>query len=168
MNIYYINLIFLQWSFFIFDATNFNKVRFTRTWSDLERVVTSADHTNIPDNSNFNFTLYRQYGTHCATKEQKNVIFNRIISTCEMNGNLVPIAIVQCIFKNSVEIPLCSKPHGNSKQDNRPYFRTDPETLEVINSEAFEAKPKKKYIKSSTIPAVDYWSLKVFPKNPET
>ena len=87
---------------------------------------------------------------------RKNVIFNRIISTCEMNGNLVPIAIVQCIFKNSVEIPLCSKPHGNSKQDNRPYFRTDPETLEVINSEAFEAKPKKKYIKSSTIPAVDY------------
>jgi len=64
-----------------------------------------------------------------------------------MNGNLVPIAIVQYIFKNSVEIPLCSKPHGNSKQDNRPYFRTDPETLEVIKSEAFEAKPKKVYQK---------------------
>ena len=56
----------------------------------------------IPDNSNFNVTLYRQYGTHCTTKEQKNVIFNRIISTCEMNGNLVPISIVQYIFKNSV------------------------------------------------------------------
>ena len=64
-----------------------------------------------------------------------------------MNGKLVPITIIQYIFKNSVEIPLCSTPHGNLKQDNRPYFRTDPETLEVTKSEAFEVKPKK-YIKT--------------------
>ena len=111
--------------------------------------IENGDVKNIiPDNSNFNVTLYRQYGTHYARKEQKHVIFNRIISICEKNGNLVPIAIVQYIFKNSVEIPLCSKPHGNSKQDNRPYFRTDHETLEVIKSEAFEAKPKKSISKS--------------------
>ena len=73
-------------------------------------------------------TICRQYGTHQATPE-----FQRIITTVIDNKGMVkPRAVVQYFFQGGKTVPVHLKPHGNSKRKERPYYRTQPSTLQAI------------------------------------
>ena len=72
-------------------------------------------------------TICRQYGTHQATPE-----FNRILTTVVRNGVILPKAVVQYFFKESVKVPVVVRSHGNSSCTNRPYYRTQPSALDNI------------------------------------
>ena len=77
-------------------------------------------------------TICRQYGTHQATPE-----FKRIIATVlDHNGVVMPKAIVQYFFLGGNEVPVQTLCHGNSKVKERPYYRTQPSTLEAIKEES--------------------------------
>ena len=72
-------------------------------------------------------TICRQYGKHQATPE-----FRRIItSVLDGDGK----AIIQYFFHGGKKVPVRIRSHGNSKRDERPYYRTQPSTIQAIKDE---------------------------------
>ena len=87
----------------------------------IPKVTPDIDKRNI-------ITICRQYGTHQATPE-----FRRIITTVIDNkGVTQPRAVVQYFFQGGKKVPVHLKSHGNSKRKERPYYRTQPSTLQAI------------------------------------
>ena len=87
----------------------------------ISKVTSEIDKHNV-------ITLCRQYGTHQATPE-----FRRIIATViDSKGVTMPRAIVQYFFLGDKKVPVHVQPHGNSKAKERPYYRTQPSTLQAI------------------------------------
>ena len=65
------------------------------------------------------YTLYRQYGTHKATKKQKGVEFKRVVATVkDFKGSVLPVAILHYFFKSGQEEDLVLAPHGNSSSSS--------------------------------------------------
>lgn len=76
-------------------------------------------------------TICRQYGKHQATPE-----FRRIItSVLDGNGITMDRAIVQYFFNGGIKVPVKIRSHGNSKSEERPYYRTQPSTIQAIKDE---------------------------------
>ncbi len=87
----------------------------------IPKVTAEIDRRNV-------ITICRQYGTHQATPE-----FRRIITTVIDNkGVTKPRAVVQYFFQGGRKIPVHLESHGNSKRKERPYYRTQPSTLQAI------------------------------------
>lgn len=77
-------------------------------------------------------TVCRQYGTHQGTPE-----FKRIIATIlDCNGVIIPRAVVQYFFLGGKKVPVHIPSHGNSRDKERPYYRTQPSTLKAIKEES--------------------------------
>lgn len=77
-------------------------------------------------------TVCRQYGTHQGTPE-----FKRIIATIlDHDGVVIPRAVVQYFFVGGKKVPVHLPCHGNSKCKERPYYRTQPSTLQAIKAES--------------------------------
>ena len=94
------------------------------------------------------YTLFRQYGTHKATKREKNVEFKRVVATMKntSTGDIIPIAILHYFFKDCPEQDIVLAPHGNARgTSKRPYMRTEPSTLQSIKESCHNKKPKKLY-----------------------
>ena len=90
----------------------------------ISRISHDVDKSNV-------VIVYRQYGKHQATPE-----FRRIItSVTDYEGATVPKAIVQYFFNGGKKVPVNIQPHGNSKSE-RPYFRTQPSTIQAIKDES--------------------------------
>ena len=87
----------------------------------IPKVTSEIDKRNI-------ITIHRQYGRHQATPE-----FRRIIATVvDSKGKTMPRAVVQYFFQGGKKVPVCVQPHGNSKGKERPYYRSQPSTLQAI------------------------------------
>lgn len=87
----------------------------------IKKIVRGVDKKKV-------VTICRQYGTHQATPE-----FKRIIATVlDHNGVMMQRAIVQYFFVGGKKVPVQTLCHGNSKAKERPYYRTQPSTLEAI------------------------------------
>ena len=92
-------------------------------------------------------TLYRQYGTHKATKREKGVDFKRVIATLKApSGKLEPLAILHYFFKGGKEKDIVLAAHGNARGKNkRPFLRTAASTLQSIKEHCFSKKPTRLY-----------------------
>jgi hypothetical protein len=104
----------------------------------VERSLTAGENV---------YTLFRQYGTHKATKKEKGVDFKRIIATLkDPHGRLAPLAVMQYFFKGGKEEEIVLAPHRNAKGNNkRPFLRTSASTLQSMKVNCLEKKPKMIY-----------------------
>lgn len=93
------------------------------------------------------YTLYRQYGSHKATKKENGIEYKRILASLkDFDGNMAPIAVLQYFFKRGKEHDLVLAPHGNARgKDKRPFLRTAPSTFKDIKESCFTKKPKMLY-----------------------
>ena len=100
----------------------------------VRKIAPGVDKKNV-------VTICRQYGTHQATPE-----FKRIIATVlDCNGVMMPKAIVQYFFVGGNKVPVQTLSHGNSKGKERPYYHTQPSTLEAIKEESRNKTPSTTY-----------------------
>lgn len=93
------------------------------------------------------YTLFRQYGSHKASKAAQRVEFKRVVATLkDSNGTLAPLAILQYFFKGGQEQDIVLAHHGNAKGNKkRPYLRTATTTLQNIKVNCLSKKPKVLY-----------------------
>ena len=93
------------------------------------------------------YVLFRQYGTHRATKREKDVEFKRGIATLKnmSTGEILPFVILHYFFKDCPEQNIVLAPHGNTRgTSKRPYIRTEPSILQIIEV-CHDKKPKRLY-----------------------
>lgn len=108
-------------------------------WKKNERVVAAC--VCHQSSSKSAVTLSRQYGVHKGTPK-----FRKIISVFrDSDGKLIPTAIQQyyLIGRKKVDIQLPS--HSNSSRHIRPYYRTQPSTLDTIKQECMKDVPAVTY-----------------------
>jgi hypothetical protein len=94
--------------------------------------------------NSYSHYLKRQYGKHQATYEEAGVTFQRIISTVyDRNEQWYRYTVVQYIHRDGDEGDIVVRPHGNSKNKKRPFFKTSPDVLQYIKEEPLSAKPRR-------------------------
>ena len=137
--------------------------------SDSNRNILSIKRANTTGSGVY--TLFRQYGTHKATKKEKGVDFKRVIATVkDPKGTILPAAILHYFFKSGEEEDIVLAPHGNAREScKRPYVRTAPSTLSSIKKECLHKKPKRLYGEkfSSTGGLLESDSASSEPRNPK-
>ena len=86
-------------------------------------------------------TLYRQYGTHKGVSA-----FRRIIATaCDAHEKIYDKAVMQYYFVGGKVLPIHVPSHGNDLRSVKPYYRTQPSTLEAIKQECKANSPSVVY-----------------------
>ena len=112
-------------------------------WSDTGSIL-SITKTDTAGSDTY--TLFRQYGTHKATKREKDVEFKRVIATLKnmSTGEILPFAILHYFFKDCPEQDIVLAPHGNARGTAKePYIRTEPSTLQRIKEVCHDKKTQK-------------------------
>ncbi len=70
-----------------------------------------------------------QYGTHKATKREKDVEFKRVVATLKNTSTGDIIAILHYFFKDCPKQDIVLALHGNVRgTSKRPYMRREPST----------------------------------------
>ncbi|KAK3082787.1 hypothetical protein FSP39_005298 [Pinctada imbricata] len=84
--------------------------------------------------------IHRYYTSLRADENFKRIV---IWVTSTSRPELDNVAIYQ--YQGKFPEVGCEQPHGNAKENGRPYKRTDPKQLEKVRDEPDEKKPKKIY-----------------------